>query len=430
MLKVTFCAYDKPDAVGGPMSWLQRLLPALRQHGIEARCLFFLHQGTSGPAVEYLTAQGFDCPTILAPATSEERIRWIGERLRENPPDVFVPNLVVAAYLAGRWLRAAGIPTVGVLHSDDAFYQGLQNQFLFGRNSDRLTAVVCVSAELERQLLERHGESKVTRIGCGSPLSEFIVKRRPGVLRVAYVGRLAEEQKRILELAHAFCKMVRDIPGTEAVIYGDGPERDSVEQILAAEGGGLAVRLGGLIDSNRMQEAMLACDVMVLLSDYEGLPIALMEAMACGCVPVCLRMRSGIPELVEDGVTGLLVDDRQDGFVTAIRRLREDPDLWERLSQAARTRIQQEHSSEAGALKWAGLLHELHRETPAKRPIRIPRKLRLPPVHPALATADLRAPSNLAKITRFLKHPRLHAGKFKRRLLGSPCSPTYPCQKP
>jgi glycosyltransferase involved in cell wall biosynthesis len=246
-MKVTFAAYDKPDNVGGPPAWLQRLLPALQMRGIEVRCLFFLHWGESGPSVEFLRGRGFDCPAILAPATTEERIRWILERLRENPPDIFVPNLVVAAYLAGRWIRQAGIPTVGILHSDDAFYRGMQDQFVFGRPVDRLTVVVGVSLELERQVMARKPETtRVARIGYGVPVPEMTVRRQPAGLRLAYVGRLAEEQKRISEVARALCRVTREVLGTTAVIFGDGPDRVAVERILASEGDGLPVRLGGL----------------------------------------------------------------------------------------------------------------------------------------------------------------------------------------
>ena len=125
MLKVTFCAYDKPDNVGGPVSWLQRLAPALRDRGFDVRCLFILHWGDTGPTLSSLRSAGIQCDAVSGLDRTEERARWILERLGENPPDIFVPNLVVAAYFAARCAREAEIPTIGVLHSDDAFYRGI-----------------------------------------------------------------------------------------------------------------------------------------------------------------------------------------------------------------------------------------------------------------------------------------------------------------
>ena len=416
MLKVTFCIYDKPDSVGGPITWVQRLLPALRTHGIEARCLFLLHWGDTGPALNTLRALGFDCKAVLAHERTEDRVRWILDELRENPPDIFIPNLVVAGYFAGRWAREAGIPTVGVLHSDDDFYRGLQTEFVFGANAFRLSAVVCVSQELEREVLNaRPTATIVRRIPYCVPVPPATVERDSARLRICFVGRLAEEQKRIFDVTRALCDAVRNVEGTSAVIYGDGPDRSGVEKILATEGAGLDVRLEGLVASDEIQRRLMSCDVIVLLSDYEGLPIALMEAMACGCVPVCLRIRSGIPELVDDEVNGLLVDDRGAGFLRAIRRLRDEPGLWNRLSASARTTVATRFSETESTSQWSQLLHELNGGSSTTHQIATPQNLSLPPVNPSLASGDLRE-KRVGTLLRFYGRGRTIAGAIKRSL--------------
>lgn len=418
MLKVTFCTYDKPGCVGGPFSWLQRLLPTLREHGIEARCLIFLHHGDTGPTLEAFRSEGIACDSILCHERTEDRVRWVLERLRENPPDVFVPNLPVAAYFAGAWVRTAGIPTVGILHSDDPFYRALQDEFVSGAKKFQLSGLACVSRELETQAISRRPQtSRVWRIPYGVTVPVGRVERAAGVLRLAYVGRLAEEQKRISDLTRALCRASREVPGTTAMLYGDGPDKGAVEIILATEGAGLPVHLGGLVPSECIQKKLMECDVLVLLSDYEGLPIALMEAMACGCVPVCLRMRSGIPELVEDGVSGLLVDDREDGFVAAIRRLRDEPGLWQRLSLAAKARIQEEFSDTVCNGKWAAMLHELHASAGPSKVIKISSRLRLPKWNPALETAENRLKPPALPV-RLWRKSRIFAGRVRRQFLG------------
>jgi len=420
MLEVTFCIYDKPDSVGGPITWVQRLLPALRRHGIEARCLVLLHWGDTGPALNMLRELGFDCKAVLAHERTEDRVRWILDQLRENPPDIFVPNLVVAGYFAGRWAREAGIPTVGVLHSDDDFYRGLQNEFIFGAEAFRLSAVVCVSRELEREVLNAGPPATVVRrIPYGVPVPPARVERNSAHLRICFVGRLAEEQKRIFDVTRALCDAVRHVHGTSAVIYGDGPDRSGVERILATEGAGLDVRLEGLVASDEIQRRLMACDVIVLLSDYEGLPIALMEAMACGCVPVCLRIRSGIPELVDDEVNGLLVDDRGAGFLRAIRRLHDEPGLWNRLSASARATVATRFSETESTAQWSQLLHELNGGSSTTHQIATPRNLSLPPVNPSLASGDLRE-KRVGTLLRFYGRGRIIAGAIKRSLSRPP----------
>ena len=421
MLKVTFCTYDKPGSVGGPFSWLQRLLPSLRHHGIEPRCLFLLHHGESGPVLESFISAGIACDYRLCGTRTDEQVRWVLERLRDNPPDIFVPNLPVAAYYASCWIRAAGIPTLGILHSDDPYYRALQEEFVFGLAKFQLSGLVCVSKELEGRAMTRHPRAtQIFRIPYGVSVPHFRVARQLGVLRIAFVGRLAEEQKRISDVTRALCRVVREVPGTSAVIYGDGPDRASVEGVLALEGAGLSVRLAGRVSNETIQSQLLECDVIVLLSDYEGLPIALMEAMACGCVPVCTRMRSGIPELVEDGVTGLLVEDRGDSFIAAIRRLQDEPILWQRLSAAAKAHIRDRFSDTVCDSMWAAILHRLAKSSGPKCPLVVPSRIRLPRRNPALETPDRRVTSPSFFTTSWRKL-RKTVGRMKRRFWGG-CS--------
>jgi glycosyltransferase involved in cell wall biosynthesis len=309
---------------------------------------------------------------------------------------------------------------VGVLHSDDSLHRGLQDAFVFGRKRFRISGLVCVSKALKDEVLARGPkDTTVSRIACGTAIPPTIVKRVPSVLRLAYVGRLTQEQKRVTDLARVFCRVTRELPGVHASIFGDGPERGAVERILVSEGSGLPINLEGPIDSAKIQERLLEHDVIVLLSDYEGLPIALMEGMAGGCVPVCLRTRSGIPELVEDGVTGLLVNDRGDGFVNVIRKLRDEPGLWQRLSTAARAKIKDGYSSGTCAKQWAEFLNLLHSWSGPKRAINIPRRITLPPTHPGFAHQDPR-PSGPPLPIRMYRRTRIAAGRWRRIMLGQP----------
>jgi len=168
-----------------------------------------------------------------------------------------------------------------------------------------------------------------------------------------------------------------------------------------------------------MRDRLLECDVLVLLSDYEGLPIAVLEAMACGVVPVCLRMRSGVSELIEDGVTGLVVSDRNDDFIHAITRLQSEPGLWERLSAAAQGRIAADFSLKTSVYRWVDFFRQLDKDSGAKSGIQIPRNLYLPPLNPALASADPRPPG-ISIPLRWYRNGRMFAGRIRRRLLGRP----------
>ncbi len=414
MTNVVFCSYDKPGSVGGPFSWLRRLLPALRDRGIDCRGLFLTHFGGTGPVIEGLREDGFECTVVDCHDRTADQTRWILEHLRENPPDVFVPNLVVAAYHASHHVKAAGIPTLGILHSDDNYYRAIQDEFIFGPSQRSVSGIVCVSRHLEEQVRNRNPfEVKVNRIPYGVAVPDAAVQHKTDRFRVAYVGRLSEEQKQISKLTRALIRVCRRVPNAQAIIYGDGPDRGNVEAILANEGQGVAVRLAGPVPNGQIQSELLQTDVLALLSDYEGLPIALLEAMACGCVPICLEMRSGIPELVRNEVEGLVVVDRESAFDEAIVRLHADVELRRGLARTARQRIVDEYSDTASFDEWADLLRSLGQRTSTTK-IRVPGRIKLPPRNPALESAAQRmAPPSSMLIA--AKRLRIMAGRLRRR---------------
>lgn len=420
-LTIDICAYDGPNCTGGPYMWIQRMPFELRDLGYRVRVRLFTWQDPEGGAAfKVLRANGIEV-TAAKFSDTATNVRWLLSQAQGDLPDVFVANHVIPALHAGKFFRKCGIPTIGVLRSDDDFYRAITDAFVCGPKALRLAGLVCVSEYLRTSVLDRNPMRGflLRRIPSGTPLPATRVAPPCGPLKVAYVGRYIEEQKRATDLVRALCRVVTEMPEVEAVLIGDGPARDSMEEIVR-ENKAYAVRLLGHLDGEAVQRQLLECHVVVLLSDYEGTPTAVMEAMACGCVPVCLRIRSGIPELVEHEVTGLLVDDRGDGFVSAIRRLRDDPALWAALSRGARARIEGGYSTKWAAAQWAAVIEELAKARRSTRPLHIPRWIALPPVHPDLAHQDQRAPSLWQRGVRIAKRSRFHAGRIKRRLLGLP----------
>ncbi|MFM7921691.1 MAG: hypothetical protein ACKPJJ_15830, partial [Planctomycetaceae bacterium] len=108
-----------------------------------------------------LQSDGFDVQVTDCHDRTEDDVRWILTQLQTNVPQVFVPNFVVAACYAARWLKQAGAATVAVLHSDDAFYRAIQQEFMFGSEKFRLTDVVCVSEKLLHEASGRAGAAKL-----------------------------------------------------------------------------------------------------------------------------------------------------------------------------------------------------------------------------------------------------------------------------
>ncbi|WP_215815363.1 glycosyltransferase family 4 protein [Pimelobacter sp. 30-1] len=160
--------------------------------------------------------------------------------------------------------------------------------------------------------------------------------RTEGPVRAVWVG-LMQPVKRVPDLVRA----VAEVPGLELVLVGDGPERARVEAAVAATGTGDRVRFAGYIadPSALVREA----DLFVLSSAAEASPMALLQAMACGVPAVATRV-GGVPEVLRDGVEGLLVrpgDHAQ--WVAALGALTDDRARREAMGAAARARIAARH---------------------------------------------------------------------------------------
>jgi colanic acid/amylovoran biosynthesis glycosyltransferase len=378
-VKVTFCAYDNPTYVGGPNTWLRRLLPGLAQSGIDPELLILYELDPRAcPFLQWAKTSGFRYRATDKRFT-EEKISWILRAIAAEPPDVFVPNLVVPAHYAGRWIKAAGIPTVGVIHSDDEFYRDLLREFVFADGPYRLSAVVCVSQFLADEARRHSHETSIYCAPYGVPIPETPAAPPADRLRLVFAGRFSEAQKRISRVVDSFCAAVSSVPGTEAVLYGDGVDREQARQARERWPNDLPVWFGGRVDSAD--------------SAYEGLPIALLDGMACGLVPLTTPIRSGIPELLTSESTGLVVPDDLESFVGAVRRLRNDPDLWLRLSRAARSYVQDRFSTDAMVAQWASLLRDVHSRAGHRSPMgRPPKHYDLPPVRASLRVEDVRQP--------------------------------------
>ena len=202
------------------------------------------------------------------------------------------------------------------------------------------TAIVCV-AEGERRIgLERGtctaSRTVVIRNAVADAAAASLAGDPPVVLSV---GRL-KEPKDFSTLAQALARL--DGVPHRALVAGDGPDRPALEEEIARLG--VALELPGERDD--VPELLAAVDVFVLSSRSEGMPISILEAMAAG-LPVVASAVGGVPELVVDGETGVLVPPGDpDALAEALRRLLQDPELRRRLGAGGRERARDEFSLE------------------------------------------------------------------------------------
>jgi sugar transferase (PEP-CTERM/EpsH1 system associated) len=175
-------------------------------------------------------------------------------------------------------------------------------------------------------------------------------------MAIISVGRLAPEKDYGLLLA-ALARLQVKTAQAKLVLVGEGPQRSALK--AQAEEKGLAERVLFLGRRSEVPGLLNAADVFALSSLSEGIPMALLEAMACA-LPVAALAVGGVPEVVEDGLHGILVQGRRpEDLAAAITRLSEGRQDARRMGLAARARVLERFSLASMLGAYAGLYRQL-----------------------------------------------------------------------
>jgi len=247
-------------------------------------------------------------------------------------------------------------------HAHDIF---LANPYL-GENLASAQTVVTISEYNRRHLISAGTPAgKIKVVPCGIDLQQFTVngthRRETGA--IVTIGRL-EGIKGFPYLVQA-CAILkaRGIPFTCEII-GEGSLRPVLEQEICTNGLEGTVRLRGALSQTQVRAALADAQVFVLPSvqtpdgNQDGIPVALMEAMALG-LPVISTRVSGIPELVVDGVSGLLAAPGDAvALADAIERLLKDPALREVLSRQGSEAVRARHDISRSVVRMQEIFSE------------------------------------------------------------------------
>lgn len=207
--------------------------------------------------------------------------------------------------------------------------------------------------------ISQRWRNELIRLGCppskavvhhmGVDLERFNYQTRGELsgrtMNVISIARLVE--KKGLEYGvRAVARLAKQHPLLRYQIIGDGPMDESLQALIDELNASDAVELVGWKSQAQILEYMAQADLLLAPSvtaengDQEGIPVVLMEAMAQG-IPVLSTQHSGIPELIEDGVSGYLVPERDvDALTERLRWFFEERVQWSRLSAAGRARIE------------------------------------------------------------------------------------------
>ena len=323
-------------------------------------CLF-----DPGIVADQIRASGVQVIDLRAKGKWDLSVAWRLYRLLRRERPTILHTWMFHANVPGRLLgRLAGVPII--ISSERTMGQESRWRYRLNRITAPLTdRVVCVSQQVADFVVQEVGipQCKVVVIPNGIDLRNFKylpAKRQARAAlglpyELALIGTVARLNpvKRLDVLLQALAS----VNGVCAVIIGDGPERARLEALRKQLG--LVERVRFVGQQSNVPEWLAAMDLFVLPSDWEGMSNALLEAMAVG-LPVVATAVGGTPEVVVDGVTGLLVPPRDpEALAEAIIALLQDRERAEAMGRTGQERVERYFTVERMVQKTEALYEEL-----------------------------------------------------------------------
>jgi glycosyltransferase involved in cell wall biosynthesis len=364
-------------AIGGGPPFLRALAALCRREGYDVHVIV----DADGPLLRLLAADGIPAePAALStPRRFLRSLPWLIRRVRRLAPDLLHVHGQPAGSLGALAGRLAGVRRIlyaaqfPAFHTDFDRFRRARNHGVEWLSARLASRVVCLSRWDTAEYLRRRLAPPVRFVripNCVRP--EFLRAAPdplpaarlagvpPGAPVVGFIGRLTD-QKGVEDLIQAMPLVQRRVPEARLVVTGDGPLRPRLEALAQATAPGTVSFLGALEDP---LPAYGLASVIAMPSRFEPLGMVAVEALALGKAVVAARV-GGLPDIIEDEVTGLLVppgDPR--ALAGAIARLLADRALAARLGEAGRRHIQQEFSEPAILPRYARLYADLLADAP------------------------------------------------------------------
>lgn len=263
------------------------------------------------------------------------KILELAKLIKEGKFDLTVSAVMVANFYARLSSWWAKVPNVAIIHSDQELdYSGIKiylfavSDFLFKHLS---THFICVSEYLKKKLVEKKiPENKISVVYNGISLPAM-PKNREGELIIGSIGRL-HYTKNYHNLIEAF-KLLKSTK-VKLIIWGEGEERTGLAELIVKYGLNESVILAGY--EGELTKIFPRIDIYIQPSLSEGFGLAVVEAMLAQ-KPVIVTPAGSLPEIVEDGRTGLIAEGvRPEPLAAALKTLAEDEGLCSSLAQNAR----------------------------------------------------------------------------------------------
>jgi glycosyltransferase involved in cell wall biosynthesis len=227
------------------------------------------------------------------------------------------------------------------------------------RARQRVRNVIAISPYTRRFISTANGQ-RVWDIANPVPDAYFMVQRQPQPGRVFSASQISP-LKNVAALIRAFAELSRKLPAARLRLAGaqsDGPYGQECRRLAGELGVGDQVAFLGLLNMDQVRNELAHAAVFALCSLQENAPLSIAESMAAG-VPVMATRVGGVPWMVEDGVTGRLLDPGDQGQMSGTLGRMLLTDNLAAMSQAAKSKAEQTYRSALIAKKTIKMYHEL-----------------------------------------------------------------------
>jgi colanic acid/amylovoran biosynthesis glycosyltransferase len=376
----------------------------LREQGFNVEVASINEPNVSGSSMTTAEAEEME-KTFYVKSSGAMKAIWIAAKTLFRRPEVFVRGLSAAirlgrwdlrasvyamfyfveALIVGDWMRSRGsshlhvhfcgpVATVGMLasiawrfpfsltvHGPDEFYD-VQNVYL-RQKLENAKFVFCISEFCRSQLMrlvdpEHWEKMHIVRLGVDPNVFQPTRRglRSDETLQLLCVGRLVPSKGQLI-LLQACRLLLSQGYDFQVRLVGAGPDRALLQSY--AVDNNIPALFEGARSSEEIRQMLGRADIFALASFAEGVPVALMEAMAMEvpCISTCV---AGIPELIRDDVDGLLVPaSSTEALALALKRLLDDPHLRRKFGAAGRRRVQEVYELRQNARFLGNLFREL-----------------------------------------------------------------------
>lgn len=172
---------------------------------------------------------------------------------------------------------------------------------------------------------------------------KLAAKSERDIRNIVFLSRFSED-KGCIESIKAVEMLVKDIPDIKLYMAGDGPLKAGLERYVVERNLGCHIAFTGWLEGEHKHNLLHRCGIMIFPTNYgEGMPNSILEGMGAGLV-IISRPVAGIPENVEDGTNGFLVESLDPAdFAVKIKYLLENIDIWEKISATNRRVAEQKY---------------------------------------------------------------------------------------